>query len=158
MRDIFDARLALECLAVDTAVQRIPQAALDALADTFQAAAAALARGAEPEATLAPSDSAVHDLIIAYCENAVVRELMDTLSDRLAWVRRLAADRGQSYQRYFEEHQQILAGLQARDAATTVERLHQHLIHARDHTMLTLGGDGTASADRVGNAVAAGGA
>src|SRR5438132_8899068 len=38
-RDVFDARIALECLAVETAVDRIPAIALDALAASYGAAA-----------------------------------------------------------------------------------------------------------------------
>jgi DNA-binding GntR family transcriptional regulator len=140
-KDVFDARIALECLAVETAVDRIPAEALDALAEQYEAAATRLeADGptADEEAILGPIDSAIHDLIVQYCDNDVVRELMDSLRLRTTWARRVAAHRAHRYRLSFSEHRMLLEALRRRDKPASAELLRQHLTRARDHTLAAL--------------------
>jgi DNA-binding GntR family transcriptional regulator len=143
-RDVFDARTALECLAVETAVHQIPAISLEELAATYAAAAERLNAADTPgeeEATLGPIDSALHDLIVHHCANAVVLELMDSLRSRTTWVRRLAAEKGHRYRQSFAEHRQVLDALLARDEKTATTLLRQHLTRSRDHTLAMLSGD-----------------
>lgn len=149
-RDVFDVRIALECLAVAGAVDRIPEPALVELEATYAAAAAALARTGDEEAALGPSDSAIHDLIVQHCDNGVVRELVGSLRDRIAWVRRLAADRAHRYRQSFAEHRALLAALRGRDHAAAAARLREHLTRARDHTLAALAtSNGLAAGDEA---------
>jgi len=139
-RDVFDARIALECLAVESAVDRIPTIELDELDAVHCAAAARLrsGRAAAEEHILGPIDSLVHDLIVRHCDNAVVRELMDMLRGRIAWVRRVAADQAHRYHLSFGEHRVILAALRARDPDAACRAMREHLTASRDHTLASL--------------------
>jgi len=137
-RDVFDARIALECLAVETAVQHIPEAAFVNLVALHAAAAETLTRTGDEEEALGPIDNMIHDLIIEHCNNDVVRELMESLRDRTDWVRRLAAKGTHSYKIAFAEHCQLLEALRARDVATAVTTLRDHLRCTRDQTLVAL--------------------
>jgi DNA-binding GntR family transcriptional regulator len=140
-RDVFDARIALECLAVETAVERIPARTLDEAEASHRAAAARLLRAPRAEAAiLGPIDSAVHDLIVRHCDNDVVKELMEGLRSRTAWVRRMTADHGGRYRQSFVEHGQLLAALQARDRSSAAALLREHLTRSRDHTLEVMAG------------------
>lgn len=140
-RDVFDARIALECLAVETAVERIPSLSLEEVAASHDAAAGRLERTPRAEAAiLGLIDSAVHDLIVRHCDNDVVRELMDGLRDRTAWVRRLTADRGGRYRQSFEEHRRLLEALRARERGRAAVVLREHLTRSRDHTLAIIAG------------------
>jgi DNA-binding GntR family transcriptional regulator len=139
-RDVFDARIALECLAVETAVDSIPTIELAELEAVHRAAATRLgaqpgAPGADEALILGPIDSTVHDLIVRHADNAVVRELMETLRGRIAWVRHVAADQARRYRLSFEEHREILAALRARDREAAAGALRRHLTRSRDHTL-----------------------
>ncbi len=143
IREVFDARIALECLATETATSRIPAEALERLAATYARAAGRLAAlrpddAAGEESILGPSDSQLHDLIVEHCDNRVVRELMYSLRDRVAWARRAAVDRAHRYRLSFEEHQAVLERLQARDARGAVREMRRHLTRSRDQTLAAL--------------------
>lgn len=153
-RDVFDARIALECLAVETAVDHIPTIELDALAESYNAAAERLRRAPRAlrleDEILGPIDSTIHELIVHYCDNEVVKELMDGLRYRIAWVRHLTADRGGRYQQSFVEHRQLLAALQARNRARAAALLRAHLTRSRDHTLAIMNAGPVGSSGDVG--------
>ncbi len=156
-RDVFEARIALECLAVETAARRIPDAALAGLAGAYARAAARLdlegARDGD-EAVLGPTDSAIHDLIVQHADNDVVRELMESLRSRTAWAQRLVADRAGRYRQSFAEHRALLEALRARDTQAAQLALRTHLERARDHTLAALAADAQGTARAADGALA----
>lgn len=146
-RDVFDTRIALECLAVETAAHGIPTVALDELQGAYDEAAERLAgAGVDEEAILGPIDGTLHDLIVRHCANAVVRELMESLRSRTAWVRRVAADSARRYRLSFDEHRRVLAALRRRDATGAARELREHLTRSRDHTLAAMAGPDVAGA------------
>jgi DNA-binding GntR family transcriptional regulator len=63
---------------------------------------------------------------------------MQSLRDRITWVRGIAAKRAHRYALSFAEHRWILEALIERDAMESAARLREHLRRARDHTLSVL--------------------
>jgi DNA-binding GntR family transcriptional regulator len=134
-KHVFDLRIALECLAVESATERIP---LDEIEDTMAAYRDAEAhfRAIGDRALLAKHDDRVHDLIVRYCDNPKLIEIVSDLHDLIAWARKTIVTRQPStYERAVPEHLAILTALRERDADAAQAALRSHLKRALNETL-----------------------
>lgn len=134
IRDVYDVRIALESLAVENAVARIPEERLDILAGFYEDGERVW-REREDLSLIVAHDADIHDLLVEYAGNRVVQELTGTLHQRIWWVRRVAGERAKRYERSFAEHKLILHALYERDSAQTTSLVREHLQAARDLTL-----------------------
>jgi DNA-binding GntR family transcriptional regulator len=108
--DLFDVRQALEVLAARQAAERIDDAGLERLFAVLEDGRRALAAG--DHAWSGSANTAFHEAIIDLAGNEPLRELLEPLPGRLKWLFRQTTD----YPRVQAEHEQMFAGLAARDA------------------------------------------
>lgn len=126
-RELFQVRAALEPLAIRLAIDSIPAAELQALAERRVTAAAHV-----DFATLARDNRALHDLILRYAGNDTLRGLINSFIEKIhryQAVARVPISQEDLYAEY-QEHGAILQALQARDVATAQDSLQRHLTNA----------------------------
>jgi DNA-binding GntR family transcriptional regulator len=126
-KNIFDLRIALESLAVESASVLIPENEIDMMIEAYQNAHNHfLATG--DRALMVEYDPMIHDVLIRYCDNDRLKEIVRDLHDLLDWARRtVSARRPETYEQAFPEHMKILDGLKARNVQLAQIALREHL-------------------------------
>ncbi len=134
-KDTMDVRIALECLAVTLATDRIPARAI---AD----ARAVYVRGGEHFARtgdlsqLADCDNLLHDLIVSHSENPLLISLMEQLQDLIDWAHHIVAKvQPRAQLDALPEHLAILDVLSQRDVVATQGALREHLQNTLQRTL-----------------------
>jgi DNA-binding GntR family transcriptional regulator len=130
LREIFQVREPLDVLSVQLAWPRLATADLDALAAAFEEARAAIVHDAD-DAAHRRTDWALHGLLIARSENALLARTLQGLHERVVRCQlgtaigpaRAAAHRRASY----DEHHRIVATLQARDVRAAQRSMRSHV-------------------------------
>lgn len=134
-KNTMEVRIALECLALELAVPRIP-------AEEILAARAQYQRGGERYAEsgdlsmLAECDTLIHDLIVSYSANPLLISIMRQLQDLIGWAHHIVAklQPGANLDA-LPEHLAILDVLIERDVAKTQSALRQHLRSTMQRTL-----------------------
>jgi DNA-binding GntR family transcriptional regulator len=135
-KHVFDLRIALECLAVESATERIPAAEIEEAIAAYRDAEAHF-RATGDRTLLAKHDDRVHDLIVRYCDNPKLIEIVNDLHDLIAWARKTIVTRQPStYERAAPEHLAILAALRERNAEAAQAALRSHLKRALNETLV----------------------
>ncbi len=132
-RDVFDLRIALECLAIASAIMRIPAAEIDEVVAKSAEALDLLGRTGERRLLVA-HDSLVHDLILRHCGNRKLIEIMEGLSDLIRWARNVITADPSMYEAAVPEHLTILAALRAGDVTAAEAAMRTHLTNSFDRT------------------------
>lgn len=126
--DLFEARLEIECATIRLACERADPAALDELAAFLEES------GAEsPEASvdrLIELDIGFHDRIARLSGNAVLRQMLANLNDRLHLIRWIAME-GRREQTQ-TQHRDMLAHLRDRDAEAAMAAMRVHILHRKE--------------------------
>ncbi|MFZ1466894.1 MAG: GntR family transcriptional regulator [Anaerolineae bacterium] len=125
-RDVFDLRIALECLAValalpnlsDSAIQDVIQAYEDAFANYSSTGDLAAVRSV---------DNLLHELFIQHSGNAKLIQIMEELADLITWARNIIVREVKSYDAAHPEHMAILTAARARDSAAAQGAMRTHL-------------------------------
>jgi DNA-binding GntR family transcriptional regulator len=134
-KGIFEVRMALECLAAESAVERIPERRLRRALAVYGEARLRLKRDGD-RAFMIKHDHLVHELILTHCENDRLKQTMGDLGDMNRWVRcAVVAHRGDAYEKALDEHLQIVRALCDRDAAAAATALRAHLRNSLDRTL-----------------------
>lgn len=130
--EIYDVRTALEVLAARNAATRIPAEELAAIVARYQAAAQELAGGAGDE-VLGGFEPALHDLMLKYSDNDVLKATLVSIHRQWAWVRTIAGRAPGHLRPAFDQHRVILDALSRRDpdAAAEATRVHLQAVKAR---------------------------
>jgi DNA-binding GntR family transcriptional regulator len=125
-KEIFDLRIALECLAIESAIALIPQEDIVALTN-HEREALQVFRDIGERGLLIKYDPIIHDLILRYCGNRKLVEIMDGLSDLIRWTRNIVVQDQSTYEAAVPEHIRILDALRARDADAATQAMRAHL-------------------------------
>lgn len=129
-KEIFDLRIALECLAVETAIVTIPDAEIERVLAIYREAQRRLGEGGD-RAFMVEHDHILHDLIVQHCGNRKLIEIMRNLGDLSILARAtLVSRRADAYEQALPEHIQIMEALRARDVDTARSTLRCHLENA----------------------------
>lgn len=129
-RNIFDLRIALECLAVVTATELIPEDKLIHMLQMYKEAERRL-RDDNDREFMVEHDHLIHDLIIEYCDNPTLIQFMKNLQDMDSWARStLVAYQPKAYEDALPEHLEIANALRKRDSEAARKLLYQHLANA----------------------------
>ncbi len=126
LKEIFELRLALECMAVQLATPGIPP---EKAADVLERYRAGMSRvEAEQHEYLATIDGLVHDLVVEHCGNLRLVSLMEGLRDLILWSRWTCYANGiVPYATALPEHLRIAEALVERDVAAAVDAMREHL-------------------------------
>jgi DNA-binding GntR family transcriptional regulator len=134
-KEIFDLRVALECLAVELALPHIAQDEIDALIAQYEKAYIAMKeRGSLAE--FKEADPLLHDLFLSRSGNRKLVEIMDGLSDLITWARNIIVRQRESYVDAYPEHMAVLAAARAGDAASAQEAMRTHLRNSCNRTLV----------------------
>jgi DNA-binding GntR family transcriptional regulator len=132
-KDVFDLRIALECLAVEQSIPRIPQNEINKALDVTHAALEDYNRTGDLE-HLKMVDYLVHELVIRYCDNPKLIEIMEELRDLVDWARSMVVRQSRSYDAAIYEHLQVLEALKIKDASGAVSAMRTHLRNSFERT------------------------
>jgi DNA-binding GntR family transcriptional regulator len=140
LRELYDCRQALECLAVELAIPRISRRQCDALASSIETLrrvhARTLAEGLDDFDEQAAidwmdADLQFHETIIEAADNqALSRALASQHVMLRAFSQRADCSRypvGRLMQRTLDEHAAVLAGMLARDRAAATHAMRTHI-------------------------------
>lgn len=134
-KDIFDLRVALECMAVELALPNLPVSLIDEVIAAYETAFAqsSLDHDLEP---LRNVDPLVHELFLNHCGNAKLVEIMDGLSDLITWARKIIVRQPQSYEIAHHEHMAVLRATRAGDSPAAQAAMRRHLRNSCERTLL----------------------
>lgn len=127
-RNVFEIRIALEPLALKSAVPAIPAQDVEDLLENHRAAARRYEVKDETEPLL-EIDTQVHDLILRHCSNEILTRIMADLRDLILWAQRtVVRQRPQALYESLCEHITLAEALVARDVGRAREALERHLV------------------------------
>lgn len=137
-KNIFDLRIALECLAIESATDRIPVPELDQIVEAYQRAQKHFIESGD-RSLLEDCDPLIHEVVIEYCDNDRVKDNVRDLHNLLDWARcTVSAHRPETYELAFPEHIKILDALKARNTVAAQVALREHLKNSFERGLGTL--------------------
>lgn len=134
-KQTMEVRIALECLAVDLATNRIPAQDIRDARETYRRGGAYFQQTGDLS-QLAECDNLLHDLIINHSENPLLISIMGQLQDLISWAHHIVAKlqpKGNLYA--LPEHLEILDVLLERDVIKTQSALRKHLQNTMRRTL-----------------------
>lgn len=129
-KEIFEVRIGLECTAAELATPCIPDAKLREISKIFQEADQRLREDGDLS-LLIEHDHVIHDVIVQYCGNSHLIEIMADLSDLIIWARAaIISHEPKAFEITLPEHLEIIDALVARDAEAAFTAVRRHLKNA----------------------------
>ena len=124
--DVFEVRGLLESEVVRQVTPLIPESVLDELDRSLAETQAQFEAGGG--AKHFESDVGFHETIDNYVENRLLKEVLDSLTNRISMIRRFAQlGPGYHMSESFREHRAILRAIQQRDPEEAAKRMRAHL-------------------------------
>ena len=126
IREVYEVRRLLEAEVVWQVTPLIPESVLDELERSLAETQAQFDAG--DSAKHFESDVYFHETIVNFVENRLLKEILDSLTNRVSMVRRFAQSKpGPHLVESFKEHRAILQAIQQRDPEKAVELMTIHL-------------------------------
>ena len=126
IREVYEIRVLLEAEAVLQATPLIPDNVLDELQQSLDEGRAQLAAGHTAHHFL--NDLFFHQTIFGYVKNRLMKDVLESLGNRIVRVRRFALlQPGPHLTQSIEEHYCILQAMRQRDAEAAAEAMKTHL-------------------------------
>jgi DNA-binding GntR family transcriptional regulator len=130
IREIFDLRIALECMAVELATPLVPQEEAEAARSAYLEMPALFDRA--DAATLKTTDILVHDLARNHCGNRRLQRLLVGQMDLFRWAQNsIIQQMPRSYEIALPEHLEIMNAICARDVSRATRAMRTHLENSR---------------------------
>lgn len=124
--DVYEIRVLLEAEAVHQATPLIPNAVLDELEQSLNEGRAQLRAGNAAHHFI--NDLYFHKTIFGYVENRLMKDVLESLDNRILRVRRYALlQPGPHLKQSIEEHWAILQAMRQRDMVGAVKAMQIHL-------------------------------
>ncbi|MFC1996153.1 GntR family transcriptional regulator [Chloroflexota bacterium] len=134
-KNILDIRSALECLAIELSIASIPETEIDEAIQIYREGEQHLEK-TDDVSKLADDDQVVHNLIIKYCNNPKLIEIMDGLQNLINWGHKtVEAYLPDAFEKALPEHFEILEALKARDLEAAQSAMRIHLKGTLDRTL-----------------------
>jgi DNA-binding GntR family transcriptional regulator len=130
LRDMLDVRIMLECFAARLAIERLDDAALQAMEDQVNRARAAGAQ-VDLEANF-ELGLGFHDILVAASGNRKVAQIHESLKRHQRRYQHFAFTRVGRDLRALDEHADIVTALRRRDLAAVEHGLRAHLLRFSD--------------------------
>lgn len=128
IRDMYDLRRLLEGHAAKLAVSHVPAQTLHELRKEL--AAYPVSGPRVDYKGMSESGKKVHALILDYCGNEALAEMMRSMQDHFARFRSVSLEIPAKVISSHKEHLGILAAMEARDGQRAEMLIHEHLDHA----------------------------
>ena len=130
-----ETRIALECLAVELATERIPEDEIRYADEQYREGRRHAVQTGDLS-KLAECDNLLHDLIISYAENPLLVDFLRQLQDLIMWAHHIVAKyRPKAQLDALPEHLEILTALGQRDVEATQRALRSHLKGTMQRTL-----------------------
>jgi DNA-binding GntR family transcriptional regulator len=127
IHNVYEIRRLLEAEIVRQVTPVIPKEVLDDLAQFLVEAETAFKAG--DEVKHAEADVHFHETIIGFVENELLKEMLDSLTNRISMVRYFAQlQPGYHLIESFQEHRSILEAMRQRNAELAAELMTAHLV------------------------------
>jgi DNA-binding GntR family transcriptional regulator len=127
LKEIFDLRIALECLAVRLAAPLIPEKEARRVLELYRRAQDAPSNK-DREHTLTDIDNLIHIVVVEHCGNARLKKMMEDVSDLVRWSQRTTiAHLREPYTATLPEHIRIAEAIVARNPEAAAAAMHTHL-------------------------------
>lgn len=124
--DVYEIRGLLESEVVRQVTPLIPESVLDELERSLAETQAQFEAG--DSAKHFESDVYFHETIDSFVENKLLKEVLDSLTNRISMIRRFAQlQPGYHITESFREHRAILQAMRQRDPEQAAERMRVHL-------------------------------
>jgi DNA-binding GntR family transcriptional regulator len=131
VKEIFELRVALECMAIELAASLVPQDNADAVLGAYLRVRDLLARGDTSE--LGPTDRLVHELAREHCGNRRLQRLLASQVDLFRWAQNtIILKMPSSYELALPEHIEIMEAVCKRDRDQAARAMRKHLENSRD--------------------------
>lgn len=139
VKETFEVRCALECLAAELAIQRITREQLRRMKELLRKMARPV-RSRADQREHESSNTEFHLLLVEASGNRRLRELYESLNAHIQIARIHAADRKWPGRLALErrEHREILSALEAGDLQRLIKALRQHIFRARDSLLAVI--------------------
>lgn len=134
VRNLFEARLELECSLARLACDRATEEELEELS-AFLDESAAESENASVD-RLIELDIRFHGTIAKFSRNHVLQHMLANLNDRIQLVRWIAMEGRRD--RTQAQHREILERIKARDKEGAVTLMRQHIIHRNDDILAAI--------------------
>jgi DNA-binding GntR family transcriptional regulator len=129
LQEIFELRIALECMAIELATSRGDAGEAERVRAAYVKAGVRVRKG--DRALLAETDEAVHDFGRNACGNARLQQLLSSHMDLIQWTQNTAIRRyPESRELALPEHIAIMDAVCAHDAARASHAMRTHLDNA----------------------------
>ncbi|NLF77968.1 MAG: GntR family transcriptional regulator [Chloroflexi bacterium] len=133
-KEIFDVRIALECMATELATPLIPNEEVERVRTSYLEAEQH-ARDSGDRSLLVETDYNVHEMVLSHCGNQKLIEIMQDLRDMIDWTRQVTVTHvPKSYERTLPEHVSIVEAIRARDVERAVRAMRHHLTNSYERT------------------------
>ena len=130
LRDIYDVRIALECLAIRKATHNASDEEIQEAIDLYSKAKKAYDATGD-FAELIRHDHHLHALIIENSGNDYLKSVMSKLRNKMKWAMTAVETRTpDSFLRTYPEHIAVLEAMMEKDSENAEELLRQHLERA----------------------------
>lgn len=131
VHEIFDLRIALECMAVERATPSVPEAEAQRVRDAYLEAQAAYARG--DHTLVAQTDRQVHELAHVFCGNTRLQKALSSHMELIRWAQRMIVRKlSDAYELALPEHIGIMNAVCERDAEGAARAMRRHLENSRE--------------------------
>lgn len=137
VKEIFELRIGLECMAVELATARVPDHTAEEVRGKYRGMQALLDEG--DTVTVNTTDRLVHDLAREQCGNRRLQRLLVSQMDLFRWAQNtIILKLPGSYGIALPEHIEIMDAICLRDTARAVSAMRRHLENSRDRLEIKL--------------------
>lgn len=126
VRQLGQARRALECEAVRLAAEHASDQALEEMVALLEETSGSI----NGEDAQYPYVLDFHGLIISNCGNKVLEQMASSVSRQLRLARFVSGHNPRRAREAYDEHLKIFEAIRIRDATAAAEAMHEHLSHA----------------------------
>ncbi|MDO9527243.1 MAG: GntR family transcriptional regulator [Gemmobacter sp.] len=132
--DLFETRVEIECATVRLACERAKDSDLEELSEFLQESMAE-----SPDASvdrLIELDMRFHDTIARLSGNAVLRQTLANINDRIHLIRWIAMEGRR--ERTQQQHREILDHIRARDKEAAMADMREHILHRNEDILAAI--------------------
>ena len=133
-KDIFDLRIALECLAVELSINRIPKSMIAEARKSIGDAFDSYHQNGNFNGFY-KVDNLVHRLVLDHCGNEKLVSTMENLQDLISWTRDIVVLQDKAFEKAAVEHIAILELLKDGDTSAAVQAMRNHLSNSCKRTL-----------------------
>ncbi|MGA7279152.1 MAG: GntR family transcriptional regulator [Desulfocapsaceae bacterium] len=133
IHDIFEVRSALECIAVDSALDRITDEEIEKLReDWLNLYEDAVAGKAIGFGVLSELDSKLHELLVVKCDNDFIIDIVAGIKMKIARFQKISAAALGDELNTINQHLELIDIMKSRDVEALKDKLKSHILQAEE--------------------------